>query len=380
MAKAVNKIKKFLVSPDKFRASLSAAQAAHAIKMGILAVDKDALIDEVTMTDGGDGFVDTIAKAEKNAKIIRLKTIDPTGQTLTAKCALLNDDCALVGLSEASGLNLVSDPDRNPMKLTNIGTGQILAKLVERGYKTIIVGVGGSATNDGGIGLLIPLGFRFLDAEGKDIEPNGEGLAKLDKILPPQNKISTKFIVATDVENPLFGENGAAYKFALQKGAKKEDLPLLDANLRKLAQVSKKCFGTSAHDAQGAGSAGGCGYAMINFLDAKRVSGFDLFAKHTNLDARIKAADVVVTGEGIFDETSADGKGPYALAKLAAKYKKPVWIFCGNSDIDESGLAKMGLSNVKIGRLAPLAANQLEALNRAPKYLAQLTKDFVSAM
>lgn len=380
MAKVVNKVKKFLVVPDKFRGSLSAAQAAHAIRMGVLAVDKDAVIDEVTMTDGGDGFVDTIAKSEKDAKIIRLKTIDPTGQTLTAKCALLNEDCALVGLSEASGLNLVSESDRNPMKLSNIGTGQILAKLVERGYKTIIVGVGGSATNDGGIGLLIPLGFKFLDADGKEIEPNCAGLAKLDKIIAPENKISTKFIVATDVENPLYGENGAAYKFALQKGAKKEDLPILDANLKHLADVAQKCFGSSEHDAVGAGAAGGCGYAMINFLGAKRVSGFDLFAKHTNLEARIKASDVVITGEGMFDETSADGKGPYALAKLANKNKKKVWIFCGNSNMEDSDLAKMGLPNAKIGRIAPIAANPLEALNRAPKYLAQLTKEFVSAL
>lgn len=175
------KASKFLVVPDKFRGSLSASQASHAIKMGILAANKDAHVVEFSMTDGGDAFVDTIAKAKKGAKVIRLKTIDPTGQTLTAKCALLDEDTALVGLTEASGINLVSEPERNPSKLTNIGTGQILAKLVERGYKTIIVGVGGSATNDGGIGLLIPLGFKFLDKDGNDIEPNGAGIAKLAK-------------------------------------------------------------------------------------------------------------------------------------------------------------------------------------------------------
>ena len=137
----------FLVAPDKFRGSLSAAQASHAIKMGISSAIPNATITEFSLTDGGDSFVDTVAKVKKGAKVIRLKTIDPTGQTLTAKCALLDDETALVGLTEASGINLISESDRNPATLTNIGSGNILAKLVERGYKTIIVGVGGSATS-----------------------------------------------------------------------------------------------------------------------------------------------------------------------------------------------------------------------------------------
>ena len=158
-----SKVHRFLVVPDKFRGSLSASQASHSIKMGLTAVFKDAQITEFGMTDGGDGFVDTVSKAIKGSKVIRLKTIDPTGQVLTAKCALLDESTALVGLTEASGINLVSEQERNPAKLTNIGSGQILEKLVERGYKTIIVGVGGSATNDGGIGLLLlPLLLPFL--------------------------------------------------------------------------------------------------------------------------------------------------------------------------------------------------------------------------
>ena len=371
---------KVLAVIDSFKGSMTSLEAGQAAASGILRADPSAQVTVRALADGGEGTVEALT-SNMSGRIRSVRVTGPLGDPVMCGYGIIDAaSTAVIEMAGAAGLVLVPEEKRNPLYTTTYGVGEVIRDAIAQGCRRFIIGIGGSATNDGGIGLLIPLGFRFLDAEGKDIEPNGEGLAKLDKILPPQNKISTKFIVATDVENPLFGENGAAYKFALQKGAKKEDLPLLDANLRKLAQVSKKCFGTSAHDAQGAGSAGGCGYAMINFLDAKRVSGFDLFAKHTNLDARIKAADVVVTGEGIFDETSADGKGPYALAKLAAKYKKPVWIFCGNSDIDESGLAKMGLSNVKIGRLAPLAANQLEALNRAPKYLAQLTKDFVSAM
>ena len=375
MSKAI----KFLVAPDKFRGSLSASQAAHAIKMGILAVLKDAQVTEFSLTDGGDGFVDTIARAKNGAKIIRLKTIDPTGQTLTAKCALIDDDTALVGLTEASGINLISEGERNPAKLTNLGTGQILAKLVERGYKTIIVGVGGSATNDGGVGLLIPLGFRFLDKNGKPIIPNGEGLADLDKIEVPEGKISAKFVVATDVESPLLGKYGAAMQYARQKGASDEEVAKLEANMKRLAHVSEKCLGKSMHDAPGAGSAGGCGYALINFLGAKRISGFDIFAKYTNLEDHVKNSDVVITGEGKFDEQSANGKGPYSLAKMAMKHKKPVWIFCGSSEVPEADLeGKMKLNGVSVGEIMPLAPNIVEAKNRAPKFLTQLVKRFIA--
>ena len=208
----------FLVAPDKFRGSLSAAQASHAIKMGISSAIPNATITEFSLTDGGDSFVDTVAKVKKGAKTAvkasgdvanftknKMLLADPPGQTLTAKCALLDDETALVGLTEASGINLISESDRNPATLTNIGSGNILAKLVERGYKTIIVGVGGSATNDGGIGLLIPLGFKFLDEKGQPIEPNGRGLAKLAEIVPPEKPIPARFIAATDVDIPLLG-------------------------------------------------------------------------------------------------------------------------------------------------------------------------------
>ncbi len=376
----MSKTLKFLVAPDKFRGSLSASQAAHAIKMGILAETKDVQIMEYTLTDGGDGFVDTISKSIKGAKVIRLKTIDPTGQVLTAKCALLDDSTALVGLTEASGINLVSEPERNPAKLTNIGTGQILEKLVERGYKTIIVGVGGSATNDGGIGLLVPLGFKFLDKDGNDIEPTGEGLAKLDKIVAPERKFSTKFVVATDVANPLLGKTGAALAYAQQKGATAEEAEKLEQNMKRLVEVAKKCFGKSEHESAGAGSAGGCGYGLMTFLDAKRVSGFELFAKYANLEAAIKSCNVVITGEGIFDQTDMQGKGPYALAKLAAKYKKPVWIFCGSSPLTSAEIEKMGIPNVKIGQILPLAPNLVEAQNRAPKFISHLAREFVQKL
>lgn len=372
MKKSLN----FLVAPDKFRGSLSAAQASHAIKMGILSALPDASVTEFSLTDGGDSFVDTVAKVKEGAKVIRLKTIDPTGQTLTAKCALLDDDTALVGLTEASGINLISEADRNPATLTNIGSGNILAKLVERGYKTIIVGVGGSATNDGGIGLLIPLGFQFLDDKGQPIEPNGRGLAKLAEIIPPEKPLPAKFVAATDVATPLLGEHGAALQFSRQKGATDEEARELEANMKRLTEVSQKCLGKSLHDAPGSGSAGGCGYGLINFLGARRVSGFELFAKYADLDRHVKACSVLVTGEGKFDKTDAQGKGPYLLAKMAEKHKKPIWVLCGAADISEQELAEMKFSNIKIGQIANIAPNIIEANNRAAKFLSAIAREF----
>lgn len=366
----------FLVAPDKFRGSLSAAQASHAIKMGILSALPDASVTEFSLTDGGDSFVDTVAKVKEGAKVIRLKTIDPTGQTLTAKCALLDEDTALVGLTEASGINLISEADRNPATLTNIGSGNILAKLVERGYKTIIVGVGGSATNDGGIGLLIPLGFQFLDDKGQPIEPNGRGLAKLAKIIPPEKPLPAKFVAATDVATPLLGERGAALQFSRQKGATDEEARELEANMKRLTEISRKCLGKSLHDAPGSGSAGGCGYGLINFLGARRVSGFEIFAKYADLDRHVKACNVLITGEGKFDRTDAQGKGPYLLAKMAEKHKKPIWVLCGTADISDSELAEMNFSNIKIGQIANIAPNIIEANNRAAKFLSAIASDF----
>ena len=370
----------FLVAPDKFRGSLSAAQASHAIKMGISSAIPNATITEFSLTDGGDSFVDTVAKVKKGAKVIRLKTIDPTGQTLTAKCALLDDETALVGLTEASGINLISESDRNPATLTNIGSGNILAKLVERGYKTIIVGVGGSATNDGGIGLLIPLGFKFLDEKGQPIEPNGRGLAKLAEIVPPEKPIPARFIAATDVDIPLLGEHGAALQFARQKGANDSEIKELEANMKCLTEVSQKCLGKSLHESPGSGSAGGCGYGLINFLGAKRVSGFELFAEYANLDKFVKECNVLVTGEGKFDKTDSQGKGPYLLAQMAEKHKKHIWILCGTSEVSEADLEEMKLSDVKIGEIAKIAPNIIEANNRAAKFLAAIARDFALGM
>ena len=373
----MSKTLKFLVAPDKYRGSLSASQAAHAIKMGILSEAKDAQISEYTLTDGGDGFVDTISKAVTASKVIRLKTIDPTGQVLTAKCALLDDDTALIGLTEASGINLVSDAERNPSKLTNIGTGQILEKLVERGYKSIIIGVGGSATNDGGVGLLVPLGFKFLDKSGNEITPNGEGLGALDKIVAPDKKFNVKFTVATDVDAKLLGKTGASLCYSITKGATEQEAQVLEQNMKNLVEVAKKCGFKSAHDEAGAGAAGGCGYGLMTFLGAKRVSGFDIFAKYTGLESLIKNCNVVITGEGKFDATDPQGKGPYALAKLASKYKKQVWIFCGTSTLSQKEIDAMGIPNMKVAQILPLAPNLVEAQNRAPKFLSHLAKEFV---
>ena len=198
--------------------------------------------------------------------------------------------------------------------------------------------------------------------------------------MPPEKKFSTKFVVATDVGNPLLGKTGAALAYAEQKGATKEQAEALERNMKRLTEVAKKCVGKSAHEQAGAGSAGGCGYGLMTFLNAKRVSGFELFAKYADLETAVKNSNIVITGEGVFDATDKQGKGPYALAKLAAKHKKPVWIFCGSSTLSQKDIDEMGIPNAKIGQILPLAPNLVEAQNRAPKFLSHLAKEFVKQL
>lgn len=363
-----------LIVPDKFKGSLTATQAAKSIAIGIRAVKPKAKITQLPLSDGGEGFVETIVQA-RHGRMASMKTLDPLGKPCRAHYGILPDGTAVVGLTEASGLWRVPLKKRNPGTVTVVGTGQILAKLVENGCPRIILGIGGSATTDGGLGLAAPLGFRFLDKKGNAIPLHGEGLGKLAQIIPPKNKIKTEFIVATDVDNPLYGPNGAAFQFGPQKGATPAQVRRLDAHLKQLAVVAKESLGHSGHAEAGAGAAGGCGYGLITFLKAKRVTGFDLFRQWTALDALIAKHDLVITGEGCMDKTSTQGKGPWAVAHLAKKHGKPVWAICG-----ACRLPKGKTPFAAITEILPHAPNLVTAQKRGAFYLRQITQDLARSM
>lgn len=358
-----------LIVPDKFKGSLTSAQVAKSIALGLRVVWPKAKITTLPLSDGGEGFVETLVNA-RHGRIASLKTTDPLGKPCRAHYGILPDGTAVVGLTEASGLWRVPFKQRNPGTVTVVGTGTLLAKLVANGCPRIIIGIGGSATTDGGIGLAAPLGFKFLDKKGASIPLHGEGLGKLAQIITPTQKIKTEFIVATDVDNPLYGPNGAAFQFAAQKGASPAQIRRLDQHLKQLAEVAKKSLGHSAHAEAGAGAAGGCGYGLITFLKAKRVTGFDLFRQWTTLDALIDKHDLIITGEGCLDKTSTQGKGPWAVAQLAKKHGKPVWALCGGCHLQKSKTPFAA-----IGEILPHAPNLATAQKRGAFYLRHITQD-----
>jgi glycerate kinase len=303
-----------------------------------------------TLTDGGEGFMELMVQ-QTGGKIRTAKTFDAAGRPCRAKWGVLGDGrTAVIGLTSASGIAQLPARLRNPEKTSNLGTGELLALAVREGYREILVGLGGSATTEGGISLAAAIGYRFIDKDSQEIPLNGHGLAKLARIVSPSKMPKTRFIVATDVDNPLFGPKGAAHQFAPQKGADPAMVKHLDAGLRRLARIVKRDLGKDCSSEPGAGAAGGCGYGLMAFFNAKRENGFQIVRRLTGLDALIRRHDLVITGEGCFDRTSLLGKAPSQLAELAQRLKRPVWALCGRVELP--------LSRSPFDRIAALSTKE----------------------
>ncbi|SDT87590.1 glycerate kinase [Verrucomicrobium sp. GAS474] len=374
----------FLLVPDKFKGTLTASAAARALALGLRRADPRARVAALPLSDGGEGFVETLCRA-RGGTLHRIDSIDPLGRRCRAAFAVLPDGTAVVGLTEASGLWRVPVPRRDPGTTTTVGTGRLMREAVRRmgrGCRRLIVGIGGSATNDGGIGLASAFGFRFLDARGRPIPLTGEGLAQLEKIVPPSRLPQVEVIVACDVNHPLYGPHGAARQFAAQKFPVKDEvgeetIARLDANLRRLARVAEACLGRSAHRRAGAGAAGGCGYGLMTFLGARRVSGFDVFAKASGLREAIAQHDVVITGEGCFDRTSLGGKGPSAVGTMALRAGKKAWLVCGKCLLTKA--ERKASPFEKIVELVELAPTPKKALADAGRYVEEAGRRLASA-
>ena len=321
-----------LIAPDKFKGTLTAGQAARAIERGLQRAWPDVKTTRLPLTDGGEGFVETLVRLT-GGRLRSSLTTDAAGRPRRAKWGVLGDGrTAVIGLTEASGISHLPPELRRADRTTNAGTGTLIARAVRAGYREVLIGLGGSATTEGGISLVASLGFRFLDRRGRAISLNGAGLARLHRIERPAQMPPVHFTVATDVGNPLFGPRGAAYQFAPQKGAGPALVRKLDAGLRRLARIVKRDLKIDVADRPGAGAAGGCGYGLMAFLRARRVEGFQLVRERAGLDALIRAHDLVITGEGSFDRTSLLGKGPAQLGQLGRKLRRPVWALCGRID------------------------------------------------
>ena len=321
---------RILIAPDKFKGSLSAPAAAEAIARGLRSVWPDAQLDLAPIADGGEGFAEAL-KVALGAEWVNVASEDALGRAIAARYAWLDGErLAILEMSEASGLHRIAQDERDPLRADTFGTGVLIAHAVARGAKRILVGLGGSATTDGGAGVARALGFRFLDQGGREFPATPGTLASLARIERPPDLLLPEIFAACDVQNPLLGERGAARVYGPQKGADAGTVELLENSLTRLADVCAASLGRDHRDVPGAGAAGGLGFGLLTFCGAAIRPGFDMIAETLHLEARIAAADLVITGEGRIDDQTLDGKGPAGVAILARKAGKRVIAFAGS--------------------------------------------------
>jgi glycerate 2-kinase len=333
---------RILIAPDKFKGSLSAREVAENVAKGLRDTLPEAEIDIVPMADGGEGTANTICEA-RDGSWLKCKTHDPIGRGIEAHYAWIDDGkLAVMEMSEAAGMRRLSENERDPVRATTFGVGEMILDASSRGAKEIIIGLGGSATNDGGWGMAKALGFRFDYEHEQEHEQEQEkdrervtDLVDVSRIEKPQDLKLPEIIAAVDVQNPLLGVNGATRVFGPQKGASKDELDILERALTRLADVVAREFGFDYREKPGAGAAGGLGFGLMSFCGAMTRPGFDVVAEAVGLESKMKEVDVVITGEGSLDRQTLEGKTPAGVAKIARKLGKKVFAIAGRYDGDQ---------------------------------------------
>lgn len=322
---------RILIAPDKFKGTLSAREVAEAIAAGLRDVSPDAKIDIMPMADGGEGTAEVIGQA-LGASWIKCKAHDPLGREIEARYAWVDArKLAVMEMSEAAGMRRLKPTELNPEIATTFGVGEMLLDAAKRGANEIIIGLGGSATNDGGFGMARALGFRFVGEYDID---KPLGLVGLQRVEKPEKLELPRITGAVDVKSPLLGENGATRIFGAQKGAALEQLDKLERALTRLADVAAEQFRFDYRNEPGAGAAGGLGFGLMSFCGAKIRPGFEVVADAVGLEAKMKDVDVVITGEGSLDRQTLEGKTPAGVARLARKLGKRVFAFVGRAAED----------------------------------------------
>lgn len=372
---------RYLCAPDSFKESLTAMEAARAMAQGIENADHDAEVRCLPMADGGEGTARALVDAT-GGSMRAVPVHDPLGRPVEGHFGLLADGTtAVVETAEASGLALLEAKERNPLIASSYGTGELMLAAVRSGAKRIIVGLGGSATNDAGAGLLQALGVRLLDKNGNDLAHGGAALANLTTIdistMDPALK-NVAITAACDVTNPLTGPTGASAVFGPQKGASKDDVATLDAALAHFAQVIDSQLGVAVNDVPGAGAAGGIGAALKGFLNAEFRPDIAIVIEQSGLDAAAQWADVVFTGEGSIDFQTKFGKTPAGVAETAKRHGKPVIAVAGHIGTGIDELHEVGIDAV-FG-IAPGAASLSELLADAAANVTRTTEQIVRTL
>ncbi|MEW4307713.1 glycerate kinase [Rossellomorea marisflavi] len=370
---------KIVIAPDSFKESMTALEAAQSIEKGMKAVFQDAEYQLLPMADGGEGTVQSLVDATDGT--IRERSVTgPLGETVQAFFGILgNGKTAVIEMAAASGLHLVEPAKRNPLLTTSRGTGELIRAALDEGVSHIIVGIGGSATNDGGVGMMQALGGKFLDEKGEEIGPGGGALSAIKSIdlsLLDSRLDSVKLEVACDVTNPLTGSTGASEIFGPQKGATPEVVRTLDGNLAHLASIT--IGGSEVASIAGTGAAGGLGFALLAFLKAELNRGIDIVLKAVNFSDKVKDASLVITGEGRIDGQTIYGKTPIGVAKSAKVYDIPVIGIAGSLTEDSTVVYEHGID--ALFSIVPGIIELNEAFSQAPRLLERASRNMASVL
>lgn len=365
---------KILIAPDSFKESLTASEVCRAVAKGIKKIFPRAKIISVPVADGGEGTLDAIVQS-RGGKIKRCQTHGPLGRKITARYGLVDGgQTAIIEMAQASGLELVPPQKRNPMKTSSFGTGEMIRQALNEGCGTILLTLGGVATNDAGVGMAKALGYKFIDEKGREIPSGAGGLKQLYKIetngADPRLK-KVRFIAACDVKNPLCGKQGSAAVYGPQKGATPAMILQIDSTLKHFAKVVKRDLSKEILNLPGAGAAGGAGAGAAAILDAELKPGVEMVIEATRLEEKMRGVDLVITGEGRIDEQTVYGKTLSGVARIAKKQKVPVIAFCGQIGKGAEKVRKIGIDS--IFSIAQGSISVEESIKNAAKLLERAT-------
>ncbi|HBC3994369.1 TPA: glycerate kinase [Vibrio cholerae] len=367
---------KVVIAPDSFKESLTAKQVCDAIQAGLARVWHDAKFVAIPVADGGEGTVQSLVDATQG-RLVEVKVMGPQGKRVEAFYGMLGDNqTAVIEMAAASGLHHVPLAQRDPKLTTSFGTGELIRHALDQGVTKLIIGLGGSATNDGGVGMLAALGARFTNADGDPIQLTGGGLRELTHIdlqdFDPRLQ-NCDILVACDVNNPLCGDKGASAVFGPQKGATPEDVQLLDGALRQFGLLTEKVTGKMVLESAGAGAAGGMGAALLAYTQAILRPGIEIVLETVQLAHQVSDADLVITGEGRIDSQTVHGKTPMGVAKVAKRFDVPVLALCGCTGDNYQAVYQCGIDAVFAA--VPRAMLLEDALKESDFNLADLAEN-----
>jgi glycerate 2-kinase len=364
-----------IIAPDKFKGSLTSLEVCEIIAQAFKSVDPSVKVFLFPMADGGDGFAQVI-KYYLNTDTVSCSTVDPLEREINASYQWsATKQVAIIEMAAASGLTLLKEAERDPLKTSTFGTGMLIKDAIARGAIQIVLGLGGSATNDAGTGILSALGFQFIGINDNELHASGENLLSIKKIIPPQVIPDVTFEIACDVQNNLYGPNGAAYVYARQKGANDDAIRQLDDGLKNFATLIEQQTHHNVSEIPGTGAAGGIAAGLMAFFHVQLKSGIHMVIDASGIKNKIPGMDLLVTGEGEIDEQTLSGKVVSELALLGSRHNIPVAAFCGTSELNHSLINNIGIQY--LNTLVSPSVTKREAISNARQILRERASDFL---